>query len=577
MSKKVSVALVSLILLAGCAQAPKLHVDAETAEPSAGAEEKAAAPNLSAEDDLMFLLLASEIAGQQGEYEVALDGYLAAAAKTGDPKVAERAAQIALYLKDDEKIRRAASLWIEKDQDNLSARKIGAVVFLKQGDVEGAKPHLDFLLDADIGEFRSALFEAVKIFSTEERKESVHQVFDRLEQIYPQQPEVPYIYALLAIQQNDFNRALNKVSKALALAPDMSDAVGLYAQIVSQAGDPEEGKRILQRAVAKNPGNMQLHMMYAQALIRLGDYQQAVKEFKRMIAKNPDYDDARFALALVQLQLKQDDAAYRNLEKLFRTQRWRNQAALHLGRIEARRNHIQNALDWLDQVSSGSELLEARVNAVSLLIDSKRFDEADGRLQELYDRFSDQTLRLSLLEAELLNARKRYEDSFELLSGVIEEMPDQPELLYARALVAERLGRLDVLEEDLKAILNSRPDDVNALNALGYALADRTDRYQEAQRYLDRAIELSPDAPAIMDSYGWLQYRLGNYELAAQYLRGAYKKVADPEIASHLIEVLWVMGRRDEAKALWREAIKRDREDEHLKEIRQRFKEAFDS
>jgi tetratricopeptide (TPR) repeat protein len=189
--------------------------------------------------------------------------------------------------------------------------------------------------------------------------------------------------------------------------------------------------------------------------------------------------------------------------------------------------------------------------------------------------YPNEALRLYLLEAELLSKNKDYEGAFELLSGAMEELPGQAELYYARALVAEQLERIDVLEADLQAVLAKKPDDANALNALGYSLAERGERLPDAKKFLDRAIELKPDDPAILDSYGWLQYRLGNLDTAVVYLRKAYERVRDPEIASHLGEVLWESGQRVEAKKVWNEALKKDPEHEDMKEIKDRYKEAF--
>jgi Flp pilus assembly protein TadD len=157
----------------------------------------------------------------------------------------------------------------------------------------------------------------------------------------------------------------------------------------------------------------------------------------------------------------------------------------------------------------------------------------------------------------------------------LEELPGQVELLYARALAAEQLDRIDVLEADLRTVLEKNPNDPNALNALGYTLADRGDRLEEAKGYLDRAIELKPDDPAIMDSYGWLQYRFGNLDSALKYLRKAYELVRDPEIAAHLGEVLWESGQRQEAKKVWNNALRKDPNQDDLKKIKARYKEAF--
>ncbi|MEN8258985.1 MAG: tetratricopeptide repeat protein [Pseudomonadota bacterium] len=577
MSKIISIGIAGLLLLTGCAQVPKSGADSEATEIVANEElvQRALNGGLSEKGKLLYLILSAEVAGQRGQFEVALDGYMEAAEKTVDPKVAERATQIALLLKDDNKVRKAVSLWVARDPGNLSARKISAVLALKAGSVDEAKPHLDYLLQSETSEFESALLEAAKIFSRNARKEEAYGVLDQLTRLYPERIEVPYIYSLLAIQKNDFNLALEKVESALEMRPNWEDALALQAQIVSQIGNPEQAKAILWDALQENPQNTHFRMMYAQALIRLEEYEAAGKQFKRIIAQDPEFHDARFALALLQLQMKQDDRAYKNLEKLTNVSRWQSQAVLYLGRIEAKRQNYDEALTWFDKATDGPVAFQAGASAVSLLINLNRFDEAQGRLIDLKDRFPGQVLKLTLIEAELLNAKKDYQGAFEILTRLLNDMPGQAELLYTRALVAERLDMLDVLEADLTAILEKEPDNVNALNALGYTLADRTERYEEAARYLERAIKMKPDDPVIMDSYGWLQYRLGNYETALEYLKGAYEKMPDAEIAAHLGEVLWVIGKKVEAKKVWGDAMEKAPEDDHLRAVRERFKEAF--
>jgi tetratricopeptide (TPR) repeat protein len=171
----------------------------------------------------------------------------------------------------------------------------------------------------------------------------------------------------------------------------------------------------------------------------------------------------------------------------------------------------------------------------------------------------------------LLRAEKRYSDAMDVYGTALDIVPGNTDLLYARALAAEKVGRIDILEEDLKAILVTEPNNAHALNALGFTLADQTDRYEEAYDYLKRAIEIMPDDPAIIDSYGWINYRLGNYEEAIRLLRNALSRFNDGEIAAHLGEVLWVSGNREEAKIVWQKALKKSPDDSLLQEIMDRF------
>ena len=186
-------------------------------------------------------------------------------------------------------------------------------------------------------------------------------------------------------------------------------------------------------------------------------------------------------------------------------------------------------------------------------------------------RNDDQRLRKVLIEAELYNEKQDYDSAFELLSSELQEMPDNKDLLYSRALVAEKIDKLDVMEQDLKKIISQNPDDVSALNALGYTLVDRTERYAEAQEYLEKAIQLKPNEAVILDSYGWLQFKLNNYEVAYDYLKRAYSLQKENEIAAHLIEVLWRMGRTKESLKLYKKTIKNSPSDKYLLEVGKKY------
>jgi len=522
------------------------------------------------------LLLAAELAGQRGQYETALNNYLEAARLTQDAQIAERATQIGLYLKNTEKALAAATLWSERDPGNVSARRISALLLLKTGQTDKAFDQLRALLTLPDVDLENALIELVKWLDSEVPKEEGTKVMQRLVVEFPGMAELHFAYALLASNRGEYQLALQEAEKALALNPDWNRARLLQAQVMSQMGDSEAARATVQKALKSDPNNVRLRLIYAQFLAKAGDLQRAEKELARILGKDPDNHDARFGLATLLMEMGRDERAKKEFSDLTGVDKWRAQAYFYLGLIEARQNRLQSALQWFDKVESGPLEFDAKVNAITALINLGRMSDARQRLTGVRKQFPNEALRLYLLEAELLSKTKDYEAAFDLLTEALEEMPGQMELLYSRALVAEQLDRVDILEADLRAVLEKNPDDANALNALGYTLADRGDRLEEARRYLDRAIELKPDDPAILDSYGWLQYRLGNYGVALDYLRRAYESVRDPEIAAHLGEVLWESGRHQEARKVWKEALKKDPKHEDMKKIKLKYREAFE-
>jgi tetratricopeptide (TPR) repeat protein len=241
-----------------------------------------------------------------------------------------------------------------------------------------------------------------------------------------------------------------------------------------------------------------------------------------------------------------------------------------LGKIEEKRGGQAKALAWFDKVTEQPLALEASLSAIALLAKGQRFDEAASRLERSRVKYPEQKQRMILMQADLYSQQKRYQQAFDLLTAALSDSGEQKELLYTRALMAERIGRFDILEADLRKILAKNPDNPEALNALGYSLLDKTHRYSEAEKYLKRALELQPNEAVIMDSYGWLQFKLGHNEKALDYLQRAYAKKPEFEIAAHLIEVLWVLDRKEEARKLFYKVIKIAPEDEYLLDVRQR-------
>ena len=298
---------------------------------------------------------------------------------------------------------------------------------------------------------------------------------------------------------------------------------------------------------------------------------QAAEVYQDIISADPKDIESQFALGLVYLQLDKDEQAEDIFKKLLEQPEWKYQASFYLGKIEEKRDHTKKALVWFDKVTDGPFVFDASISAISLLAKDKQFDEANSRLSLLQSKFPKQKLRLLLVQAELYSQQKQYEKAFNLLTEALVDFPDQKELLYTRALMAERVNKPDIVEADLKKILAMDPDNVEALNALGYTLLNKPDRYADAEKYLQHALRLEPDAAVIIDSYGWLQFKLGNNEKALDYLQQAYEKQQENEIAAHLAEVLWALGRKDEARKLFNKAIKDAPDDEYLLDFQRRI------
>jgi tetratricopeptide (TPR) repeat protein len=311
--------------------------------------------------------------------------------------------------------------------------------------------------------------------------------------------------------------------------------------------------------------------MLAQVLVKAAKYEEAGEVFEALFANDPKDFESQFSLGLVHLQLDRDGKAEDIFKQLQEQAEWRSQASFYLGKIEEKHDNTEKALEWFDKVTESPFQFEAAVTAISMLAKDKQTDRAEQRLKALQEKFPKQKSRIVLIQAELYSQQKQYEKAFNFLTEELKSSPDQEELLYSRALMADRINKLDVMEADLQKILKKVPDNVEALNALGYSLADKTTRYAEAETYLLHALRVKPGEAVILDSYGWLKYKMGNLQAALDYLQRAYDKQPENEIAAHLAEVLWVMGKKDDAKKLFDKAMDKSPDDIFLLNFKNKF------
>lgn len=571
--------VISGLLISGCASTPGKQSDEfvrddhelEAMPDVADNFEKLDLKASSFEPEVLYLLLTAELAGQKGLYKVALEGYLRAAERVNDPRIAERATKVALFLKDYTQAQKAIAIWLKNDTDDLMARKVAVMLALKNNEKDVAIEHLNVLLSSDPAGFEIALLEIVKSMEREGGVEIVYDVLESLSVMHPEQASMFFVQSLLSVQQDKSELALEKIQKALALQPDWNKALLLQAQIVSNLGDTDRAENILREAIKKRPDNAKFKVILARVLVRAGKFEQAVEVFEQVIEQSPEDLENQYALALIYLQMHEDDEAREVFLGLLNRPGWSDRVSFHLGRLDAAEGEYGRARVWFDKITHGPYLFDAKMATAGIMLDQKQYQEAEQYLSQIDFHSQSEELRLVLIKAELMGKQKRNKEAYDLLTATLQQMPNQKDLLYTRALIAESMGRLDVLENDLQTILNKDPDNASALNALGYTLVERDERLDEAEGYLDRAIALEPDDPVIIDSYGWLLFRQGQLKKSVEYLQKAYDQEQEAEIAGHLVEVLWGLERKDEARDVYREALQKFNDDEYLLRLKQQI------
>jgi tetratricopeptide (TPR) repeat protein len=566
MNRLLKVLSFSGLLLCGCATV----VDAQAPIESEFLIRPALRPSPRAE--LLYQVLAAEVAGKRDQLTLALDYYRKAAMTSTDPQVAERAAMLALLVKDDGAALELARRWRALAPASDSSRQALALALLRNGMVEEAAEPLEAVRLAAISKDKQQGFATVaSLLGQVEDKPAALRVMRRFSDRYPRSAFAQYYRAVLAAAAGDRDQALTSLDRTLTLDQKMVQAHLLRTRILIDRGDRDAALAGLAKAVAALPRDRTLRMSYARLLIDAGKLDRARREFAILLNQNPKDTDSVYALGLLAAETRQFDLAEGYFLDLIKRKARLADAYFELGRIEEQRGNYAKANEWYGRVSSDDRFMPAQLRKGVVLAKTGEIAVFTQHFNDLRRDQPQNSIGLYQAEAEALREAERYQEAFDTLERGLALHPGEKDLLYARALIAEKLDRLDILERDLRLILAADPKNGQALNALGYTLADRTDRHQEALGYIEQALALLPDDAAVIDSMGWVQFRLGNNAKALEYLRRAYQINPDAEIAAHLSEVLWVSGQHDEAKRIWREARTRQPTSAHLHKLQERF------
>lgn len=532
-------------------------------------------PAVALSGELLYQILEAEIALQREQYPIGISRYLQLAAITRDPRFAERSAQVALFIHDDASALQAARLWVELQPQRSEPHQMMVVAAIRNGNLEEALSHMETLLagggEEGLPEERFELM--ASLLSREHDVQEAYRLMERFVSTRQDNPSALYAYAHLAVRAGELEKARRAIDEALALRPGWYNAIALRVRVLLLADGPDEAMAYLSGAVREYPADTSLRLAYARTLMDVRRYDDALEQYGILADQVSPNTEVLLAMGMIYLQMDHIDEAEALLHRV-REAGGGNGGDLqfYLGWIAEKRGDVSQAIAYYASLPPEAQNhFEARVRIAILTAGEGDISSTRRQLQALRAEEPTQQRRLYQVEGELLRQAGMKEEGMEVLSTALQMFPADFDLLYSRALLAETMDRLDVVEGDLRLILEHEPSHVDALNALGYTLADRTDRYGEAYDYIKRALELSPDNNAILDSMGWVLYRLGNYEEAIKYLRRSLALKLDHEVAAHLGEVLWVSGERDEAMTVWRRALEAFPDEEILRETMQRF------
>ena len=528
----------------------------------------------SPQQDYMYKTLVAEIARLRGNNALAAEYFFEIAIKTRDQRFAERATETAMYAKKFDIAMKAAYLWTTIVPNNSHARQILAGLLLRQNCTFEAIKHIEAITDILKGSPQQ--LKLVLETMLKQQPSSSLKFMEELLKKRQNHPVMLLIYSRLLIQAKQLKQAQEVLHKLLVLVPDHDEAVPLYAYLLKVQNQRLAARQWMETALNKYQDKAEWRFIYARMLAEAEQFEEAIRQFQRLLLKYPQHSEILYTLGALSIQTKQLSIAKGYFQKLIKVGERVNAAKYYLGQIAYDEKDLEKALFWYYQVKQETNyFLNAQARIAYILVELGQFDKAIEHLQTVVLKSDDpeEMISLMLFEAELLVEQEHHHQAMEAYNRALRLKADNVDALYMQALLYETMGSMSKMEQNLRRVLILAPENIDALNALGYSLTEHSARYQEAYRLIKQALTLNPNNYYILDSMGWVLYKMGNYVEAIAYLRKAQSQQNDPEVAAHLIQVLWANGEYQAARQELEQAIKAFPDDEKLREVANSFLE----
>lgn len=537
-------------------------------------------PEVKLTEEIFYKIITAEIANQRGSWQGAYVTLYSVAEQTRDPRIAKRAAEIALAAKQSGEALQAVRLWRELAPNSNEATQYYLGFMLMNNNLaEIQSVYTQKLKSSEPKQLGVMMLQAQRLLSRARDKNIAFSTLETLLEPYKNSPDAHMALAQGAYAKGDSKLAVSEAQAVLKARPDSQLAILTVAQASSQA----DAAKALSAFLVKNPSARDVRLAYASILIDLKQLDQANHEFEIIARDRPDDISAIYTLGVLAMERNQSQKAeayflqyLQALEGKSGEERDPTTALVNLSRIAADRKDYKAAQDWLAQVESydgrNPAWFNVQIRRTFLLAKEGRLLEARAFIQQIKASNETEQIQLIQSEAQLLRDAGLPDQAKAVLEQGIKQAPNNPDLLYDFAMLAESQKDISSMEASLRKVIELAPTSQHAYNALGYSFADRNVQLDEANTLIEKANQLAPDDPFILDSLGWVKFRLSKYDEAEQALRRAYQMRPDAEIAVHLGEVLWTMGQKDDAKKIWRDAQKKDPENQTLKSTLERLK-----
>ncbi len=517
------------------------------------------------------LIIAAEEALTAQRYQDAAMGYRQAAELSENPEVAKTATRVAYSYGFNEDAIRAARRWSELEPDNDEARLYVAQLYLRIGEIRESRRTFEALLEKGDAPIDEQLLRLIPVLSQEDEV-NAFELMRQLARPYDKSPFAHYAVAVLALSAGETETARERAEEAIRLDPEWVKPHLVHARSLLLDGDEEGAIDYTARLVGDDPDpDPEARLELAIMLVSAGRDDDALSQVNQILLEQPYRTDALRLMAIINFRLARLDAAKADFEDLLESGNYRMEALYYLGRIADRHSEYEEAVRYYSQVTGGSNAVMSQSRAAGILAQQ---GEPEKALEHL-DRFSEVNPNFAVdmlrTKAQLLASIERYDEALENFDKAVAYRPNVESLHLSRAELLLRIGREDDAISEYRLAAKRWPDSAMSLNALGYTLADRTDRYKEAEKLIKKALKMEPESAPIIDSWGWVLYRQGRYEEALPHLEKAYEKLRDAEVAGHIVEVLWALDRQEDARDALEKAELLFPDNDQLKDVRERL------
>ena len=502
--------------------------------------------------DTLYDLLVGDVALGRNQFKIALDNYSRQARLTADKEVIALAHRIAEYVRDQAVQLEMALLWVDTSPDDPEAHKAALQAYLNQGDALTALTHASWLY-----QYHNDLDSLLLVTTTFDSPSQIASLIDSVKKLPFSREKQAITHLLTAVLEQklgQFKDAERNARAFLAAVPADQRGLLLLSQLLHQQNRSDESIELLIDALKDKPNNRPLRLQYARFLAT-NTPKKAITQFEILRDDNPKDQEVNFLLALMQLSHGDIAAAENLFEQASAKPSLRSDAQYHLGAISEQKGDISGAMSRYTQVRFGRNYIAAASRLSALLAKHRSMSQAQQYLQRMRSSQPTQAVILFQVESNLLLNAQKPSQALVVLSSGLDYFPNDPQLLYARSMVAEQQDDFVLAEQDLRAILAQDQNNATVLNALGYTMILHTDRREEAFELITKAYQLEPKDPSIIDSMGWALFKLGKTEQALDFLKQAFEIMPDPEIAAHLGEVHWTLDNRKDASIIWQQGL----------------------